>query len=148
MIRGFKIICEYLRVSPNPKFFFYLFTLTRPSKGGLTLGWLSFRAHVNRKVFILFEKSFHDFKPIYFKVFRAPTTTPFWETQEGELTKANIYWNKNFEAPRVDEDDLTLEERAVAKFFLLSFRKQHLNLKGIVSVYTEVASWHLGFTFF
>lgn len=76
-------------------------------------GWLSFRAHVNRKVFLLCEESFHNFKPVYFKVFGAPRTTHFWETQEWELTKVNVYWNKNFEAPRIEYDDLMPEEWAV-----------------------------------
>ena len=85
MIRGFEVICECLDVPPSPNVFFYLFTLTRPSGGGITTGWLSFRAQPNWKIFTLYEKSFHHFKPFYFKVFGAPNTIPFWEHLEGEL---------------------------------------------------------------
>ena len=51
-------------------------------------------------------------------MFGAPGTTLFWETKEGELTKVNCYWNKNFEAPRIEEDNLSLEERAIVQFCL------------------------------
>ena len=38
MIRGFEIICKYLKVPPSPNVLFYLFTLTWPSGSGLTTG--------------------------------------------------------------------------------------------------------------
>ena len=34
----------------------------------------------------------------------------------------------------MDEDDLLLEEKAFFEFFLVSFGKNHLNLKNIVDV--------------
>ena len=109
MAWGFEIICEYLEVSPSPNAFFYLFILTRPSGTGLTTGWLSFRAHINQKVFLLYKEPFHNFKLVYFKIFPALGTTPFWETKEGEL-KINYCWYKDFEAPCVDKDSLTPKE--------------------------------------
>ena len=83
MIRGFEIIYEYLKIPPSTNMFFYHFTLSRPSGGGLTTSWLSFQAQPNRKVFQLYKESFHYFKPFYFKVFGAPRMIPFWETLEG-----------------------------------------------------------------
>ena len=77
MIRGFEIIYEYLGAPPSNKVFFYLFTLTRPNDRGVTTSWLSFWAHVNQKVFLLYEESFHNFKPVYFKVFGASGIAPF-----------------------------------------------------------------------
>ena len=74
--------------------------------------------------------------------------TPFWETVEGELAKINIYWNKNFEAPWINEDDITLDETTVVEFLLKIFGKKHLYLKGIVGIDTEVARKHLGFILF
>ena len=109
MIWGFEIIYNYLGVLPSPSAFFFFFTLTCPSGGDLTTSWLSFRAHINRKVFLLYEESFHRFKPVYFKVFKAPGITPFWETKDGELG-INRYWYKDFEAPQIDEDNLMPEE--------------------------------------
>ena len=85
MIRGFEVVCEYLEVPPSLDVFFFLFTLTHPTGGGLTTGWLSFRAHTNQNVFLLYEESFHHFKPLYFKVFKALGSIPFWETLESEL---------------------------------------------------------------
>ena len=64
---------------------------------------------MNRDVFLLYEKSFHHFKPFYFKVFGAPNTISCWEIEEGEL-KINCFWYKNFEIPWVNKDDLTFEE--------------------------------------
>ena len=64
--------------------------------------WLSFQAHTNQKVFLLYEESFHRCKPFYFKVFRASKMVSCWETLEGEL-KINCFRNKNFEIPRVNE---------------------------------------------
>ena len=143
MIRGFKIIHEYLKVAPSLDVFFFLFTLTQPTSGSLTSRWLSFQAHVNQKVFLFFEESFHNFKPMYFKVFRIPGSIPFWETLEGEL-RFNVFWCKHFGAPRVDESSLKPEEKTVVYFLLESFGKNHLNLKNVVGVKAEEARRYLG----
>ena len=143
MIRGFEIICEYLGVPPSSNVFFYLFTLTRPSGGGLTMGGLSFPAQLNRKIFLLYEESFHHFKLFYFKVFGAPDTIPFWEDLEGEL-RINYFWSKHIELPRTNDDELSQEERIVVDFLLLSFGSKHLNLKCVVRVDFTVAKAHLG----
>ena len=68
--------------------------------------------------FLQYEELFHNFKSIYFKVFGPPVTTPFWQTREGVL-KINCYWNKDFNIPSVDENDLSSEERAAIEFFLM-----------------------------
>ena len=91
IMRGFKIVCKYLKVPPLLDVFFFLFILTRPTACGLTMGWLLFRAHTNRKVFLLYEESFHHFKPMYFKVFGAPSSIPFWESLEMDLL-FNCFW--------------------------------------------------------
>ena len=53
------------------------------------------------------------------------------------------------EAPRINEDNLTPEERAIVKFFLQCFGKKHLNLEGIVRVDAKAARKYLGlFPFF
>ena len=56
MIRGFEIICEHLNVPPSPSAFFFLFTLTRSTGGGLTTGLLSFQA-IPIKKFSFFMRS-------------------------------------------------------------------------------------------
>ena len=80
------------------------------------------------------------------KIFGAPTTTPFQETKEKDL-QINCYQYKDFEAPRIDEDNLTFEEQAVIQFFLQSFGKKHFNIKGIVGLGTEAARKYLGSSF-
>ena len=97
-------------------------------------------------MFFLYKESFHHFKPVYFKVFEDSSTTPFWETLEREL-QFNYYWCKHFDAPRIDEDTLRIEDQAVIHFFLQTFGKNHLNLKNIVGVKVEVARRYLGFPF-
>ena len=105
MMRGFEVMCEYLKVPPSPHVFFFLFILTRLTGGGLTMGWVLFRVHTNRKVFLLYKESFHHFKPMYFKVFGAPGSIPFWESLEMELL-FNCFWSKHCDAPRVEESNL------------------------------------------
>ena len=85
MIQGFEIVYKYLEVLPSPDVFFFFLTLTHPTCNGLTTGWLSLRAHTNQKVFLLYEESFHHFKPMYFKVFGALGSISFWEMLEAEL---------------------------------------------------------------
>ena len=135
-----------MRVPQNFAFsnaFFHLFTLTRPSSRDLTTSWLSFRVQLNRKVFHLYEESFHHFKPFYFKVFRAPGTILFLENLEGEL-RINCFWSKHFEVPRVNENELTSWEAALVDYFLTAFGDEHLNLKCVVSVDSKAARTHLG----
>ena len=142
-MRGFEIVCEYLEVPPSPDVFFFLFTLTRPTNGRLTTGWLSFRVHTNRKVFLLYEKSFHHFKPMYFKVFGAPSLILFWESLEMELL-FNYVWSKHCDVPRVEESNLKPQEQLIARFFLQHFGKNHLNLKNLMGVDPGKARRYLG----
>lgn len=146
MTWGFEIICKHLGVSPSPNVTFFLFTVTRHTSGGLTPSWLSFRAHTNQKVFLLYEESFHHFKPFYLKVFGAPGITLFWEMLEGKL-RFNCYWSKHFDAHWIDEGTLKLEEQVVIQFLLQSFGKNYLNMKNIVGVEVEVARRYLGLCF-
>ena len=64
IIRGFEIICEYLGVPPSLNVFFYLFTLTRPSGGGLTTSWLSFQTQPNWKDFYIVWGVLSSFRAI------------------------------------------------------------------------------------
>ena len=79
--------------------------------------WVSFQVHTNRKVFLLYEKLFHNFKPMYFKVFGAPNSIPFWESLESELL-FNCFWSKHYDEPRIEEGNLKPQEQLVAQFFL------------------------------
>ena len=69
---------------------------------------------------------------------------PFWETLEGVL-KINCFWNKNFEIPQVNEDNLTFKQQAVVDFILTNFGEEHLNLKCIVGIDTKAVRRHLGY---
>ena len=47
----------------------------------------------------------------------------------------------------MDEDSLLPEEKMVAKFFLMSFGKNHLNLENMGDIDAKVAKRHLGHSF-
>ena len=85
MIHIFELVCKYLELPISMKVFFHLFTVTCPSGSGATLSWLSFRAHVNRKIFNLYEDSHHNFKVVFFKINGASRSHPFFLTSDGSL---------------------------------------------------------------
>ena len=107
------------------------------------MGWVSFRVHTNWKVFLLYEESFRNFKPMYFKVFGASNLIPFWESLELELL-FNCFWSKHCDAPQIEEHNLKPQEQLVAWFFLEHFGKNHLNLKNLVGVDPGEARRYLG----
>ena len=143
MMQGFEIMWEYLEVRLLPDVFIFLFTLTHLASGGLTTSWLSFRAHTNRKVFLLYEESFHHFKLVFFKVFGAPGSIPLWGTLESKL-QFNCFWCKHISASWVEESNLKPKEQAIPQFFLQCFEKNHLNLKNLVGVDLREARRYLG----
>ncbi|MED6107607.1 hypothetical protein PIB30_015567 [Stylosanthes scabra] len=48
-----------------------------------------------RKIFGLYEESFHDFKGRYFKVFAVGDHPPFWLTLERDAGRFPSYWSKD-----------------------------------------------------
>ena len=81
----------------------------------------------------MYEESFHNFKPMYFKVFGAPNSIPFWESLESELL-FNCFWSKYCDAPQIKEGNLKPQKQLIVWFFLEHFRKNHLNLKNLVGL--------------
>ena len=57
---------------------------------------------------------------MYFKVFGAPGSIPFWESLEMELLY-NSFWSKHCDAPRIKESNLKRLEQLVARFFIEHF---------------------------
>ncbi|MED6141843.1 hypothetical protein PIB30_107475, partial [Stylosanthes scabra] len=82
-IRCFELVTEYLELPQDPEVFLYLFTVFSPNAEGKTKkGYMSVRPGKYRRIFGLYEESFHDFKGRYFKVFPVGDHPPFWLTLE------------------------------------------------------------------
>ncbi|MED6165316.1 hypothetical protein PIB30_098414 [Stylosanthes scabra] len=78
-------VCYYNLRHPEERHFiymafFYFFHLTRPFSQKKSR-WASFRAREGRRIFSLYEESFHDFKNYYFKVRAVEGFRPFFENE-------------------------------------------------------------------
>ncbi|QHO07345.1 uncharacterized protein DS421_14g462850 [Arachis hypogaea] len=134
-IRTFELVCEFLELLVSVNVFLFLFLCTLPTKEGkYKKGYMSFRAQPHRRVFGLYEDSFHGFKSGYFKVRPAAGHHPFWLTLEGGR-RFPTYWN--FGAgpsvlTRVTQDFLTAEDRDVALVSWQFFEERPLNPRDVM----------------
>ncbi|MED6107939.1 hypothetical protein PIB30_018780 [Stylosanthes scabra] len=64
-----------------------LYGLLSDAEGKSKKGYMLVRPGKNRKIFGLYEESFHDFKGRYFKVFLVGDHHPFWLTLERDAVK-------------------------------------------------------------
>ncbi|MED6207672.1 hypothetical protein PIB30_037884 [Stylosanthes scabra] len=95
-IRCFELVTEFLELPQDPEVFLYLFTVFSPNADGITKkGYMSVRPGKGRKIFGLYEESFHDFKGRYFKVFAIGDHPPFWLTLERDAGQFPSYWSKD-----------------------------------------------------
>ncbi|MED6121305.1 hypothetical protein PIB30_028928 [Stylosanthes scabra] len=77
-IRCFELVTEFLELPQDPEVFLYLFKLYSSNTSGKTKkGYMSVRPGKYRKIFALYEDSFHDFKGRYFKIFPVGNHRPF-----------------------------------------------------------------------
>ncbi|MED6167614.1 hypothetical protein PIB30_004425 [Stylosanthes scabra] len=77
-IRCFEVVTEFLELPQDPEVFLYLFTVFSPNANGKAKkGYMSVRPGKGRRIFGLYEESFHDFKGRYFKVFSVGDHPPF-----------------------------------------------------------------------
>ncbi|MED6224647.1 hypothetical protein PIB30_086182 [Stylosanthes scabra] len=84
-IRCFELVTEFLELPQDPEVFLYLFKLYSSNTSGKTKkGYTSVRSGKHRKIFGLYEDSFHDFKGRYFKIFPVGDHRPFWLSLEGD----------------------------------------------------------------
>ncbi|MED6205297.1 hypothetical protein PIB30_016483 [Stylosanthes scabra] len=103
-MKGFQFVCWYLQLDLSLKAFLYFFHLTRPFSQKKSR-WASFRAREGRRIFTLYEESFHDFKNYYFKVRAIEGVRPFFENERGEY-QFRLYWYSGPESPKYDFGDL------------------------------------------
>ncbi|MED6160649.1 hypothetical protein PIB30_053395 [Stylosanthes scabra] len=94
-IRCFELVTDSLKLPQDPEVFLYLFTLFSPNTEGKTKkGYMSVRPGKYRKIFSLFEDSFHDFKGRFFRIFPVGEHCPFWLSLEGQ-GQFPPYWSRD-----------------------------------------------------
>ncbi|MED6222890.1 hypothetical protein PIB30_068811 [Stylosanthes scabra] len=94
-IRCFELVTDSLRLPQDPETFLYLFTLFSPNTEGKTKkGYMSVHPGKHRKIFGLYEDSFHDFKRRFFKIFPVGEYRPFWLSLEGQ-GRFPPYWSRD-----------------------------------------------------
>ncbi|XP_072085862.1 uncharacterized protein [Arachis hypogaea] len=129
-IRCFEMVCEYLELPASVDVFLFYFNLTNPSKQGKARkGFLSFRAAQGRKIFSLFEDSYHGFKDKYFKVRPVKGRHPFWLSLEGERL-IQTYWSFGAGSNpfvKVSYKRLSAVDKNIANVLLAIFEKNHVN---------------------
>ncbi|MED6135235.1 hypothetical protein PIB30_044450 [Stylosanthes scabra] len=64
-----------------------------------------FRAREGRRIFTLYEESFHNLKNYYFKLRAVEGVRPFYENENGEY-QFRLYWYSGPKSPKFDFDDL------------------------------------------
>ncbi|MED6172668.1 hypothetical protein PIB30_052193 [Stylosanthes scabra] len=95
---------------------------------------MSVRPGKNRKIFALYEDSFHDFKGHYFKIFPVGDHRPFWLSLEGD-GRFPSYWSDQagFEIVPATYKRLNADQRDTADILVHLFAKNNLNPKFIMN---------------
>ncbi|MED6161412.1 hypothetical protein PIB30_060486 [Stylosanthes scabra] len=134
-IRYFELMTEFLELPQDPEVFLYLFKLYSSNTSGKTKkGYMSVRLGKHRKIFALYEDSFHDFKGRYFKVFPVGDHRPFWLSLEGDGLFPP-YWSDQagFDVVPVTYQRLNADQRDTADILVHLFSKNNLAPKSILS---------------
>ncbi|MED6143747.1 hypothetical protein PIB30_008693 [Stylosanthes scabra] len=134
-IRCFELVTEFLELPQDPEVFLYLFTVFSPNADGKAKkGYVSVRPGKGRRIFVLYEESFHDFKRRYFKVFPVGVHPPFWLTLEGDVCRFPSYWSKDAGGNYVLVlyRKMNEEQRDTADVLLWLFSERVLKAKAIL----------------
>ncbi|MED6124462.1 hypothetical protein PIB30_059119 [Stylosanthes scabra] len=92
------------------------------------------RGICHRKIFTLYEDSFHDFKGWYFKIFVVGNHRPFWLSLEGDGLFPP-YWSDQagFDVVPVKYDGLNVDKRDTADILTFLFSKNNLSSKSLLN---------------
>ncbi|MED6203776.1 hypothetical protein PIB30_002540 [Stylosanthes scabra] len=134
-IRCFELVTEFLELPQDPEVFLFLFTVFSPNADGKAKkGYMSVWPGKGRRIFGLYEESFHDFKGRFFKIFPVGDHPPFWLTLEGDASWFPSYWSKDVGVnyTPVSYRKLNDEQRDTADILLWLFSKQNLSPKAIL----------------
>ncbi|MED6161063.1 hypothetical protein PIB30_057198 [Stylosanthes scabra] len=135
-MKAFQSVCWYLQLDLSLRAFFYFFHLTRPFSQKKSR-WDSFRAREGRRIFSLYEESFHDFKNYYFKARAVEEFRPFFENERGEY-QFRLYWYSGPESPKFDFNDLDKEDQEVVTMLKECCTKAPFNTKTFVDSISEL----------
>jgi len=129
-IRCFEMVCEYLELPVSVDVFLFFFNLTNPSKERKhKKGFMSFRSAQGRRIFGLFEDSYHGFKDKYFKVRPVKGCHPFWLSLEGARL-IPTYWSFGAGSNafvKVSYKGMSAVDRKIADVLLAIFGRNHVN---------------------
>ncbi|MED6180152.1 hypothetical protein PIB30_007663 [Stylosanthes scabra] len=134
-IRCFELVTKFLELPQDPEVFLFLFTVFSPNADGKAKkGYMSVRPGKGRRIFSLYEESFHDFKGRYFKVFPVGDHPPFWLTLERDASRFPSYLSKDAGVNYVPVSyrKLNEEQRDTADVLLWLFSKRCLKPKAIL----------------
>ncbi|MED6164039.1 hypothetical protein PIB30_085835 [Stylosanthes scabra] len=128
-IRCFELVTEFLQLPQEPEVFLFLFKFYYSNTWGRTeKGYMSVRPTKNRKIFTLYEDSFHDFKGQYFKIFAVWNHRHFWLSLEGD-GYFPPYWSDQagFDIPPVKYEGLNTNKKDTADILTFLFSKNNLS---------------------
>ncbi|MED6217386.1 hypothetical protein PIB30_017232 [Stylosanthes scabra] len=134
-IRCFELVTEWLGLPQEPEVFMTLYTFYSFNTSGNTKkGYMSVRPTSKRKIFGLFEDSFHDFKGRFFKIVPVGTHRPFWLCLEGDGRFLSYWSNKaSFDVAPITYKGLRADQKDVVDILTTLFNKNNLAPKAILS---------------
>ncbi|MED6206992.1 hypothetical protein PIB30_031668 [Stylosanthes scabra] len=135
-IRCFELVIEWLQLPQEPEVFMCLFIFYSANTQGKTKkGYMSVRPTKYRKIFGLFEGSFHDFKGRYFKILPVGTHRPFWLSLEGD-GRFPSYWTDRagFDVAPVTYKGLRAEQKDTVDVLTTLFAKNNLAPKALLGL--------------
>ncbi|MED6171907.1 hypothetical protein PIB30_045304 [Stylosanthes scabra] len=133
-MRCFELVTEWVQLPQEPKVFMCLFTFYSANTQGKTKkGYMSVRPTKYRKIFGLFEDSFHNFKGHYFKILPVGTHRPFWLSLEGE-GRFPLYWTDRagFDVAPITYKGLRAEQKDTIDVLTTLFAKNNLAPKALL----------------
>ncbi|MED6157373.1 hypothetical protein PIB30_022499 [Stylosanthes scabra] len=133
-IRCFELVVEWLELPQEPEVFMTLFTFYSSNTSGKTKkGYILVRPAKGRKIFGLFEDSFHDFKGRYFKILPVGTHRPFWLSLEGD-GRFPSYWTDKagFDVAPVTYKGLRADQKDTIDVLTVLFHKNNLAPKALL----------------
>ncbi|MED6135921.1 hypothetical protein PIB30_051268 [Stylosanthes scabra] len=134
-IRCFELVTEFLELPQDPEVFLYLFKLYSSNTSGKTKkGYMSVRPGKYRKIFALYEDSFHDFKGCYFQIFPVGNHRPFWLSLEGD-GRFPPYWSDQagFEIVPATYQRLNADQLDTVDILVHLFAQSNLNPKFLMN---------------
>ncbi|MED6223500.1 hypothetical protein PIB30_074512 [Stylosanthes scabra] len=134
-IRCFELVTDSLKLPQDPEVFLYLFTLFSPNTEGKTKkGYMSVCPGKYRKIFGLYEDSFHDFKGRFFKIFPIGEHRPFWLSLEGQ-GRFLPYWSRDagMDYVPVTYKGLNADQKDSADILVKLFSERNMKPKTVLS---------------